>query len=122
EAIRLAQDQRASLCFLHVVDSGSIAMHAPAAATLFESSHAQGARILADAVDAAQLAGVQAETRSHEIFSGRAGAVVVEEAEKYRADLIVMGTHGRRGIGRALLGSDASLVLSDAKVPVLMVK
>lgn len=39
-----------------------------------------------------------------------------------QADLIVIGTHGRRGLGRALLGSDTELILRNAPVPVLLVR
>jgi nucleotide-binding universal stress UspA family protein len=46
----------------------------------------------------------------------------VREAKKCKADLIVMGTHGRRGFNRMVLGSDAEGVLRTALVPVLMVR
>jgi len=48
--------------------------------------------------------------------------VVVGEAEKAGCDLIVMGTHGRRGLSRLTLGSDAELVVRHAPVPVLLVR
>ena len=48
--------------------------------------------------------------------------MILDEARKWRADLIVMGTHGRRGINRMLLGSDAERVLRSAPVPVLLVR
>ena len=48
--------------------------------------------------------------------------VILDEARKWRADLIVMGTHGRRGVNRLLLGSDAERVLRSAPVPVLLVR
>jgi nucleotide-binding universal stress UspA family protein len=48
--------------------------------------------------------------------------LVVEQAVKWRADLIVIGTHGRRGVGRLLLGSDAEQIVRTAPVPVLLVR
>ena len=48
--------------------------------------------------------------------------VILNEARKWRADLIVMGAHGRRGINRLLLGSDAERVLHGVQIPVLLVK
>lgn len=48
--------------------------------------------------------------------------VVLGAAEKVSADLIVMGTHGRRGIARALVGSVAESVVRTATVPVLTVR
>ncbi len=47
---------------------------------------------------------------------------IISEAEKRGADLIVMSSHGRRGVGRLLLGSQTTEVLSRSKVPVLVVK
>lgn len=52
---------------------------------------------------------------------GRTAVVIAEVAEDERADFIVMGTHGRRGLSRALLGSVAHGVITRAKVPVLTV-
>jgi nucleotide-binding universal stress UspA family protein len=52
----------------------------------------------------------------------RVSEVVVEQAKVWRADLIVLGTHGRRGVGRFLLGSDAEQVARTASVPVLLVR
>ena len=48
--------------------------------------------------------------------------VILAEARKWRADVIVIGTHGRRGLNRLLMGSDAQRVLDGATVPVLLVK
>lgn len=47
---------------------------------------------------------------------------IIEQARKLSADLIVMGTHGRRGLRRLTLGSDAEMVLRSSPVPVLMVR
>jgi nucleotide-binding universal stress UspA family protein len=47
---------------------------------------------------------------------------IVLTAEKIRADLIVMGSHGRRGLGRLLLGSQTNSVLAQTKTPVLVTR
>ena len=47
---------------------------------------------------------------------------VVEEVRAWPADVVVLGTHGRRGVGRMLLGSDAEQVLRICPVPVLLVR
>jgi nucleotide-binding universal stress UspA family protein len=57
-----------------------------------------------------------------ESIGGSAGNLIVEQAHKWGADLIVMGTHGRRGIRRLALGSDAEVVLRSTTVPVLFVR
>ena len=56
------------------------------------------------------------------IREGHPGEVIADLAEHLRADLIVMGTHGRRGIERALLGSVAQEVANTTNVPLLLVK
>jgi hypothetical protein len=48
--------------------------------------------------------------------------MVTAEANKWPADLIVIGTHGRRGVGRLVLGSSAEHILRFAPVPVLLVR
>jgi len=48
--------------------------------------------------------------------------VILKQAKKTRADLIVMGTHGRRGVARLVMGSDAEGVVRGAPVPVLLVR
>lgn len=53
---------------------------------------------------------------------GSAWMVIVEAAEKLPADLIVMGTHGRKGMPRLLLGSVAEKVIRSAPCPVLTVR
>ena len=48
--------------------------------------------------------------------------LILEEARAANAELIVMGTHGRDGLPRVLLGSDAEFVLRESPVPVLLVR
>ena len=52
----------------------------------------------------------------------QAASVILRDAKKWRADLIVMGTHGRRRIRRVVLGSDAEHVVRESPVPVLLVR
>ena len=47
---------------------------------------------------------------------------ILGQAQKTKADLIVLGTHGRRGLSRVLMGSDAEAVVREARVPVLLVR
>ena len=57
-----------------------------------------------------------------ETFGARVCDLVVEQAREWKADLIVIGSHGRRGMSRLFLGSDAELVVRLAPVPVLLVR
>ncbi len=50
------------------------------------------------------------------------GECILRAAREYHADLIICGTHGRRGIRRLLVGSDAEYVVRHAPVPVLLVR
>jgi len=58
----------------------------------------------------------------HKLLVGDPASSIVDEAEKEHADLIVMGTHGRTGLSRLLMGSVAEAVVRRAKCPVLTVK
>ncbi|PSP81465.1 stress response protein [Halobacteriales archaeon QS_1_68_20] len=67
----------------------------------------------------AATAGVDAETR---LVEGSPSREIVRYAENENCDLVVMGTHGRGGIDRLLLGSVAERVVRSSKVPVLTVR
>jgi nucleotide-binding universal stress UspA family protein len=53
---------------------------------------------------------------------GNPGAEIVKAAKKDKAQMIVMGTHGHGILGRAILGSVTQNVLTQAEIPVLLVK
>lgn len=57
-----------------------------------------------------------------QVLRGAPAAAILDHAERTGADLIVMGTHGRSGLGRFLLGSVADQVVRAASVPVLLVR
>jgi nucleotide-binding universal stress UspA family protein len=65
---------------------------------------------------------VPADTRLVESRGPRLGDAVAAEAREWEADLVVVATHGRRGLGRVLLGSGAEQVIRQAPVPVLVVR
>jgi nucleotide-binding universal stress UspA family protein len=127
EALRVAKAERASVCLMHAVDefpayAGLDGMAAATAIDLTPALREGGKRILARAKAAAQKAGVPAKTVLRERVGGPAADWIVREARKQRADLIVLGTHGRRGVRRLVLGSDAEQVVRTASVPVLLVR
>ena len=66
--------------------------------------------------------GVTVETKLVEAYGGRIGSVISEEAQKWNADLLVVGTHGRKGIAHLLMGSVAEGVTRTASMPVLLVR
>jgi nucleotide-binding universal stress UspA family protein len=76
-------------------------------------------RRLALAVDAARRSGLRAGGK---LVEGAPAEAIVRLARRDRADLIVIGTHGRSGLGRLFMGSVAARVLQLARCPVLTVR
>ena len=64
----------------------------------------------------------RAKLKLVETPAGSVGTMIVEQAQEWPADLIVLGTHGRRGIRRLVMGSDAEYVVRTTPVPVLLVR
>jgi nucleotide-binding universal stress UspA family protein len=81
-----------------------------------------GKKALDEGAALAEKAGVNAGTAMVEARGRSVSDVILGDAKTFRADVIVMGTHGRRGLNRLLLGSDAERVLREAPVPVLLIR
>jgi nucleotide-binding universal stress UspA family protein len=125
EAIGLVHGRDARLCLLHVVDGFPLFAEPPAGVdvdAIQQSLRARGRSLLEKSRQAAIDAGAQADTLLREVLRGRVADIVVDEASKAGCDLIVMGTHGRRGLSRLALGSDAETVARSSPVPVLLVR
>ncbi|VTU22194.1 universal stress protein [Variovorax sp. PBL-E5] len=126
EAVRLAKLTGAKLRIVHVVDElkyvSGFETFASYSSDLIPLMEQAGEQVLQQGRERAAKAGVQAESVLFTSPAGRVSDFVVEQAKTWNAELIVMGTHGRRGIGRALLGSDAEQILRVAPVPVLLVR
>lgn len=125
EAIRIAIEQRARMRLISVVDEFVIAQNFEGlinAGELFDALRDSGKRTLKNALALAHKHGIKVESSMFETMGERVSEVIVRDAKKWKADLIVMGTHGRRGFNRMVLGSDAEAVLRTAPVPVLMVR
>jgi nucleotide-binding universal stress UspA family protein len=124
-AILLAKDQTAALRLLHVVHDYWVAdgLHGLVRSDeLLKELRERGQAILNDAASRARKQGVEAETLSIETLVGPVGAAIAENAEQWPANLIVIGTHGRRGIRRLVMGTDAEYVVRTTTVPVLLVR
>lgn len=81
-----------------------------------------GQQILDRAVARARAAGVEPESALLNSGRRRVAVVISEEAARWRADMVALGTHGRRGLDRVLLGSVAEGVARIAPAPVLLVR
>lgn len=81
---------------------------------------AEGNAALAAAADLAWEAGVAAEHAMVPAAGRALATAILADAEDFAADLIVLGTHGRKGLRRAILGSVAEAVIRDSAIPVLL--
>ncbi len=125
EAIKLAKAQGAEIRLLHVVNELRSISPGAWGLTLdyvVDGLRNEGRAILAAAAEAVRAGGVAVDTHLIEVMGGAAGEQIVRDAHDWPADLIVCGTHGRRGIARLLMGSDAEYVVRHTAVPVLMVR
>lgn len=123
EAIRLAQDQHARLRIFHAVDDSPLACDWTGfGAGMLESLGEDGSRLVSRAGELAAAQKVNVESRIACTGKRSVADTILEDARDWGADLIVMGTHGRRGFSGVMLGSDAEAVLHGSAVPVLMVR
>jgi len=126
EAVRLAKLTQGRLRLFHVIDELSFALamdaYAGYAGDWLNVLRENGRRILDAAKTTAQAAGIEADAVLCDSFAGSVHELVNAEAAKWPADLIVLGTHGRRGVGRVVMGSSAEHILRYASVPVLLVR
>lgn len=126
EAIELAKGQGAKLQLVNVADQHYIALMGLESSTgmnaMMESTKQAGRSILKNAQAAARKAGVEANSVLLETLTGPAADPIIKQARKWGADLIVLGTHGRRGVRRLLMGSDAEQIVRYAPVPVMLVR
>jgi nucleotide-binding universal stress UspA family protein len=125
EAIRIAIDQRARLKLISVIDGFIITQNFEGliiADDMIDALRESGKKAINNALALVKKHDLKAEATTFETVGDRVAEVIVREAKKWKADLIVMGTHGRRGFNRLVLGSDAEGVLRHSPVPVLMVR
>jgi nucleotide-binding universal stress UspA family protein len=126
KAIELAKDQKATLLLLHVVDESPLIQGAVTDGALFDdlvkSMTDNGKKILLKATELARQKRVKAQTTMVENWLGPVADAILKQAKKFRADLIVIGTHGRRGGARLIMGSDAENVVRQSSVPVLLIR
>ena len=124
EAVRLAKSTGAKIRLVHIVDELVIVGPEPAAfysGAMIDALRDIGKAVLDDAIAYARQQGVEPQTTLLECFGGRAADGILDQAKQWPADLIVIGTHGRRGVRRLLMGSDAEMVVRMSAVPVLIV-
>jgi nucleotide-binding universal stress UspA family protein len=120
-ALQLARETGARVCLLHSIDELALYSAMEYGSDVIVLAHEQAEKVLEDAAAIAKSAGVETDRKLMEPGM-RLGDCVAVTALDWKADLIVVGTHGRRGIGRALLGSGAEQIIRHAPVPVLVIR
>jgi nucleotide-binding universal stress UspA family protein len=125
-AIGLAAESQAELRIVHAVDAVNVNTGAefPAQPDATESIFKSGQEILRGAEATAAAAGLAAATKlvMLDTLNQRIPEAIASDADTWPADLIVIGTHGRRGLSRLFLGSVAEGVARVATKPVLLVR
>lgn len=125
EAVRLAAATGATLRLFHVVElqpalfgfDGGIIVN-----DVLDALTKVGVGVIERAKRYASEQGVEASTATVQAIGQRASDAIIEAADDFKADLIVLGTHGRRGVDRLVIGSNAELVVRQAHCAVLLVR
>jgi nucleotide-binding universal stress UspA family protein len=121
-ALQIARDGAGRVRLVHALDDLAYITGFEYGNNVLAAAREGGRRVLADAGEMAKSAGVETESTLIEFAGQRLGDAVAEDAREWKADLIVVGTHGRRGVARMLLGSGAEQIIRLAPAPVLVIR
>lgn len=125
EAIRLAKALGGRIRLVHVVNERT---GVPAdlvgldLRSIIEDQRRGGEELLAAARERVRKEPIEVDTLLIEAWGGGAGSLIAQQAKDWPAELIVCGTHGRRGIARLLMGSDAEEIVRRSPAPVLLIR
>ncbi len=125
EAVALARSLNASIRLVHVVELFVIGDWPSAAVysqTVLDTLAEGGRTLLEDVAAGVRKDHVGCDTVLEQAIGTRVADAVLSQARLWPADLIVMGTHGRRGLARLVMGSTAEYVLRHSPVPMLLVR
>ena len=126
EAIKLGKLTGAKLRLIHVVDELSFALTAGYGMVypvdILGLLRSAGSEILSKGQAQVQAQGLEVDTVLNDSFTGRVSDLVLAQVGICGADLIVLGTHGRRGLGRLFMGSDAENIVRTSITPVLLLR
>ena len=122
EAFKLAKETKAQLHLVHVIDLTPTVEGGFNPETFQRMIREEGNDLLRKVTDLAAQEGIGADTELLDATPRKFSKAIAKEARRWEADLIVMGTHGRIGIARLVLGSVAEGVLHITPVPVLLVR
>jgi nucleotide-binding universal stress UspA family protein len=122
-AIAIARWYEATVTVLHVFSTAPVAAAGPGSVVLqpIVLTAVDRGQLLADTKAFAETESAPGITIEAEVREGNTAAEILEQATSMKADLLVIGTHGRSGFERLLLGSVAEKVLRKASCPVMTV-
>jgi len=118
-AVNVAERYDATIHALYVVDDSAYATLDAASETVVEALESEGEEAVGRIATAARNAGIDAVTT---VTTGVAYRTILDHVANDGIDLVAMGTHGRRGLDRYLLGSVTERVVRTSDVPVLAVR
>lgn len=126
EAMRVAGSSGATVLAVFIVDSGVLLFDAGYydVGQMEKAYVDSGNQALEQAAARLSAAGIAYETRlvTEPAVIGDIAASLNEAAREWQGDLLVIGTHGRRGVRRIVLGSVAEAVIRESTMPVLLVR
>lgn len=126
EAIELSSQLNAKIEFIHILDEQNIVFSEVFTTypSIKEALRKVGEELLSKINEMARSASIDFESKLIELRAaeGRIPEKIIEEATNWSADLIMIGSHGRRGINKFLLGSIALNVIQSTSIPVLLIK
>jgi nucleotide-binding universal stress UspA family protein len=121
-AVEFARKVNAHVRFLHILSSGAVSEKIAATSELPSDQSEEDDSLpenFSRVLMAEKKKGLDADFR---ILKGEAPKVIAEQAHSWGADLIIMGSHGRTGLHRLMMGSVAEEVFRSSDIPVLLVK
>jgi nucleotide-binding universal stress UspA family protein len=127
-AVALAREQSAAVRIVHVLEQTPIYVSMDTLpyppAEMMEALREEGEKILGEAVASARGGRIEVDSKLLVIDrpAQRVSDAIEQECEDWHADLLVIGTHGRRGFRRLLLGSVAENVIRVSTRPVLLIR
>lgn len=124
EAIKLAKQMNACLELVHVYEDAIYLVDENYFnyEELQKTIQSSGEKVLAGAAEIVRASGIPVETRLIPSNNERIATILAEEAKRWQAELIVIGTHGHSGFSRLLLGSVAEGIARIATVPILLIR
>ena len=128
EAIQLASKLGAGLCIGTALDEAPVTQHGMGLGSYIDVDKIKqemrdaGNALLDQAAAQAKAAGCDPYRILIESDKKRLSEMIIEAADQWNADLIVMGTHGRRGFERLLVGSVAEHMVRSATTSLLLVR